>query len=126
MDEEEQNPEPLTQIPLLEDMVFDSTLPLKPPKRPKPEGKRIAYSPEYDLDTRDLFEDELLEAEFGIDEDIADELRSSAEEIIDDIVDEFSEEFRMRLRSELTDQLISILEDLKDEPGQARPDQPDK
>ena len=48
------------QIPLLEDIVFDPSLPLKPP--PKPKAKKPAaknFSKDYDPDTLDLFGDTL-------------------------------------------------------------------
>ncbi len=78
MDEEDKKPESLTQIPLLKDMIFDSALALRSPKKsrsgPDPasgpstvksgSGKDSkkhhkktlpAYSPEYDPGTLDLF-----------------------------------------------------------------------
>ena len=52
----------VTQIPLIHDLVFDPSTPLKPPgKRPKisqSSSKRTGrYPPGYDPDTVDLFKD---------------------------------------------------------------------
>ena len=100
MDDEENKPG-ITQIPLLHDMVYNSTL---PPKKTMGTKKRINYSPNYDPDTIDLFS--------GIDDSITDELRKTAGQVIDDLVEEFTAEIGKRLREELSDQLTSILEDL--------------
>ena len=110
MDDEEK---PITQIPLMSDMVFDETLPLRPPPKPlseKPKA-RINYSPDYDPDTIDLFEDpDGLAPE--IDDSVTEELRHTADQVIDELVDEYTAEVGKRLREELTAHLSSILEDL--------------
>jgi hypothetical protein len=90
-------------VPLLDDVVFDASLPLRAPtSRPPSEA---GHGPDYDPDTIDLFEDtEMAKAE--------EELRIGAEKVIEDLVQEFSAEITGRLRSELTDQLKAILNDL--------------
>lgn len=108
MDEEDKKPG-TWQIPLLDDIVFDSSLPLKAPRRPAQPRRKVSYSPDYDPDTIDLFGDSVLPP---TDEAVTEELRESASQMIDDLVDEFTAEIGQRLREELTDQLSSILEDL--------------
>ena len=114
------------QIPLLNDIVFDTSLPLKAPPRPKPRpqsgGKQTRRSgslpPGYDPDTLDLFGDDLLPDDIEA-EELAGELRESADQVISELLDEYSEEISKRLREELTHQLSSILEDLntRQKPG---------
>ena len=113
MDEEDKPG--ITQIPLMEDLVYDASLPLKPPRRsPKKDVQptRINYSPNYDPDTIDLFEDANVEPDIHLDDSIAAELRQSADHLIDELVDEYTAEIGKRLRDELTEQLTSILDDL--------------
>lgn len=104
MDDEEKKP--VTQIPLMNDLVFDESMPLRPPvkpgSRPKP---RKSYSPYYDPDTIDLFD-------FNIEGAITEELRHNAEEVIEGLVSEYTSEIGRRLREELGHQLASILDDL--------------
>lgn len=95
------------QDPAITDMVFDESLPLRPP--PKPGGDKPMYSPNLDPDTIDLFGD----AHTGVDDAVADELRHSADEVIENLVNEYSTEIANRLREELSSQLAAILEDLK-------------
>jgi hypothetical protein len=109
--DEEEKKSGITQIPLLNDIVFDSSLPLRPPKKPSPRKKRANYSPDYDPDTMDLFGDH--DQDLPLDDETTDELMASAGEMIDDLVEEFTEEISKRLREELTDQLASILTDLR-------------
>ena len=114
---EEEDKPGVTQIPLMEDLVYDSSLPLKPPRRrPSKDAQpaRINYSPNYDPDTIDLFEDDNGEPDIRLDDSIAAELRQSTDHLIDDLVDEYTAEIGKRLRSELTEQLTSILDDLDD------------
>ena len=114
---EEEDKPGITQIPLMEDLVYDSSLPLKPPRRPPTKDvqpTRINYSPNYDPDTIDLFEDGKGEPDIQLDDSIAVELRQSADHLIDELVDEYSAEIGRRLRAELTEQLTSILDDLDD------------
>jgi len=101
-------------IPLLHDMVYDPSLPLRPPKRPsRPKAQKPSTPPGYDPDTIDLFGDvdPHLDIE-DLDEETMEEFRDSAEQMIDDLVEEYTEEISQRLRSELTEQLTSILDDL--------------
>ncbi len=102
----------VTQIPLLHDMVYDESLPLKPPPRPARVRARPArdHGPGYDPETRDLFEPPESPAEA--------ELRAGTEEIIESLVQEYSADLIDRLRAELTDQLHSILDDLRGTPDQ--------
>ena len=108
------------QIPLLNDIVFDTSLPLKAPPRPKRDPqknpltkprKQNSYPPGYDPDTLDLFGDLGLPDDIES-EELSGELRESADQFINDPVDEYSEMIGKRLREELTQQLSSILEDL--------------
>ncbi len=100
------------QIPLLEDIVFDPEMALKPPPRPAASRKVNYSSKNYDPDTRDLFDIDEDDPDLG--ESIADELRQNADEFIDELVDEYAEELRRRLRAELTEQLTAILDHLED------------
>lgn len=94
-------------IPLLHDVVFDPDLPLRAPK-PAPAPRD--HGPDYDPDTIDLFDD-------AIEDPAQAELREGAERVIEDLVAEYSKEITDRLRSELTEQLDSILTDLKPDQG---------
>ncbi len=105
---DDENKPGITQIPLLHDLLYDASLPLRPP--PRRTKNKINYSPDYDPDTLDLFKDAGRGADLQLDESVADELRESAGQVIDD--KEFSRELSHRLRGELTDQLASILKDL--------------
>jgi len=96
-------------VPLITDMVFDESLPLKPP--PKPSSGAPRRGPDYDPDTIDLFGDNL-----EINEAVAEELRNNADEVIETIVSEYTAEIEQRLREELTAQLGAILEDLNHPP----------
>jgi hypothetical protein len=111
----------VTQIPLIETMVFDASLPLKPPPRPplQKSPDRISYSPDNDPDTIDLFENDLGEPDIPLDESVTSELRQSANHLIDELVDEYKEELGDRLRAELTEQLTAILEHLDDDQNNA-------
>ena len=100
MDDDEKKPG--TQVPLITDMVFGESLPLKPPSRPS-SGK-----PRYDPDTIDLFGDH----PDGIDKAVTEELRQNADSMIDNLVSEYTAEIEQRLRQELTSQLVGILEHL--------------
>jgi hypothetical protein len=115
MDDEENKPG-VTQIPLIHDLAFDSAQPLKPPgKASKPFQKLTRksgpYSPGYDPDTVDLFED------------IIDPVEPEDEDVLDisypDLTQEAANqkgELEEDLRAELSDELGSILEHLKDPP----------
>lgn len=120
MDDDDKKP---STIPLLHDMVYDQSLPLRPPKRPRrPKAEKPSTPPGYDPDTIDLFGD--VEPPLDVDdldEEAMEEFRDSAEQMIDDLVEEQppaceeheeKEEISQRLRSELTEQLTSILDDL--------------
>lgn len=109
MDDDENKPG-ITQIPLLHDLVYDASLPLRPP--PRRAKNKITYSPDYDPDTLDLFKDDESGEDLQLEDSVVDELRESAGQVIDDLVEEFSRELSHRLRGELTDQLASILKDL--------------
>ena len=97
---------PGIQIPLITDMVIDGSPRMKPPaSRP---GSRSQYAPDYDPDTKDLFDDQ----PDHIDQVLTDELRQNADAMIEDLVHEYSSEIEQRLRQELTAQLLGILDDL--------------
>ena len=101
MDYDEKKPG--TQVPLITDMVFGESLPLKPPSSGKPR-----YAPDYGPDTIDLFGDH----PDGIDKAVTEELRQNADSMIDNLVSEYTAEIEQRLRQELTSQLEGILEHL--------------
>lgn len=116
---DEEEPKKPGQIPLLNDIVFDTSLPLKAPPRPKnqkadaskPAKRQKNLPPGYDPDTLDLFSDDDLPEDFES-EELSGGLRESADQVISELIDEYSEEIGKRLREELTHQLSSILEDL--------------
>ena len=113
----------VTQIPLIQDLVFDPSLPLKPPgkrsglsKKPsqKPSRKSGPYPPGYDPDTVDLFEDIVdpvdpveLADEDGLDIRVPD---------LDQETDNPKSEIEENLRAELSDELGTIQEHLKEHP----------
>jgi hypothetical protein len=107
MDDDENKPG-TTQIPLLHDILFDASLPLRPPPKPAAQKNKINYSPGYDPDTIDLFEDGNNIADQAPGDSIADELKESTGPVVADA----SNEIDHRLRGELADQLESIVEDL--------------
>ena len=55
MDPDENEPGGVTQIPLIEDLVYNRSRPLQPPKKKVAGKKRGHYPPGYDPDTQDLF-----------------------------------------------------------------------
>ncbi|MCZ6501453.1 MAG: hypothetical protein O6945_02950 [Gammaproteobacteria bacterium] len=106
----------ISQIPLLNEIVFDSSLPLKPPPRPRRTSRKQPpgdHGPDYDPGTLDLFEtpDSHLQS---LVENQTEEFRADALRMIDELVEEYSAEITQRLRAELTEQLRSILDDLTD------------
>ena len=107
----------ISQIPLLQEIVFDSSLPLKPPPRPRrasPKPPPGDHGPHYDPETLDLFEDREPDVPPSLESHQRTELRAGASKMIDELVEEYSAEISRRLRVELTDQLGSILKDLSD------------
>lgn len=107
----------ISQIPLLQEFVFDSSLPLKPPPRPhRTSTKRPIgdHGPYYDPETLDLFEDRESRTQPSDEQHTERELRAGSSRMIDDLVEEYSAEISRRLRRELTEQLGSILDDLAD------------
>jgi hypothetical protein len=117
---DDENKPGITQIPLIQDLVFDPSQPLKPPGKPshpskkpsrKPSHKRGPYPPGYDPDTVDLFEDLVdpveLTVEDGLDIHVPD---------LDREADNPKSEIGEHLRAELSDELGLILEHLKDHP----------
>ena len=116
MDDEE-NKETI-QIPLIDDLVFDESLALRPPKKSKPRtpGKKATYSPHSDPDTIDLFGDV---SEEQLEDDLEDEIpdfESTFDSIMDvDPVVPEQEADNAALRDELASELNGILETLKPE-----------
>lgn len=114
----------VTQIPLIETLVFDASLPLKPPPRParNKDPGRTSYSPDYDPDTIDLFENDPGEPNISTEASVASEPGQSAGHLIDDLeddlLDEHKQELGHRLRAELTEQLSAILEELDNDDDQ--------
>ena len=101
MDDDKKKPG--TRVPLITDMVFGESLPLKPPSR-RSSGKS-RYAPDYDPDTIDLFGDH----PDGIDKAVTEELRQNVDSMIDNLVSEYAAKIEQRLRQELTSQLVGIL-----------------
>ena len=115
MDDDENKPG-VTQIPLIHDLVFDPSLPLKPSgKRPwssqSPFKKTGPYPPGYDPDTVDLFKDIVSPAEFT-NEDARDTQEPDVAQQAGNPTTELDE----NLRAELSDELNTILKHLKDHP----------
>ena len=107
----------ISQIPLLNEIVFDSSLPLKPPPRPRRTSTKQPpgdHGPDYDPGTLDLFETPGSRLQSLVENQTEEELRAGASRMIDELVEEYSAEIMQRLRVELTEQLGSILEDLTD------------
>jgi len=105
MDDKDKPEEDAEDVPMLEDVVFDASLPLRPPRQMPVE--EVEHGPDYDPNTLDLFNPVAS----------ADEaLRLGAEQVINELVQEFSAEINLRLREELTLQLNSILDDLSSPP----------
>ena len=117
--DEEDNKETI-QIPLIDDLVFDESLALRPPKKskPKPQSKKATYSPHSDPDTIDLFGDVSADShEDDVEGEIPD-FDTTFDSILDvDPVVPEQESDNTALRDELTTELHGILETLnKPEP----------
>ena len=115
MDDEE-NRHGVTQIPLIHDLVFDPSQPLKPPgkrSRPSmsPSRKAGPYPPGYDPDTVDLFED-IVDPIEPADRDARDIREPDLAQEAGNLESQIEE----NLRAELSDELGTILEHLKDRP----------
>ena len=125
MDPDENEPGGVTQIPLIEDLVYNRSRPLQPPKKKVAGKKRGHYPPGYDPDTQDLFGglpepvDELAESPGDHSAD------TSAEEPIDTAPtlrqnkqhqnqQPHNKEPQDTLTQEMTSQLADILQDLSD------------
>ena len=104
----------VTQIPLIHDLVFDPSTPLKSPgKQPKisqSSSKRTGrYPPGYDPDTVDLFKD-IVGPVYFLNENDWDTQKPN---IVDAAVNPTTE-LDENLRTELSDELNTILKHLKD------------
>ena len=115
MDNDENKPG-VTQIPLIHDLAFDQSRPLKPSgKRPRssqsPSKKTGPYPPGYDPDTAELFQDIVDPVVFAR-EDVPDAQKSDVAQKADSPTTKLDE----NLRAELSDELSTILEHLKDHP----------
>ena len=111
MDDEE-NKETI-QIPLIDDLVFDESLALRPPPKPKRKttARKAAYSPHSDPDTIDLFGDVDVEPEDDFD-DIPD-FDTTLEATLDvEPAQPENARHDTTLREELTRELDGILETL--------------
>ncbi len=107
----------ISQIPLLHEIVFDSSLPLKPPPRPRRTSTKQPpgdHGPDYDPGTLDLFETPASRIQSLVENQTEEELRAGASRMIDELVEEYSAEITRHLRAELIEQLASILNDLTD------------
>lgn len=117
MDDDE-NKSGVTQIPLIQDLVFDPSQPLKPPdKRSKPSQnpsrKSGSYPPGYDPDTADLFEDIVGPADPVEAMDVPDTREPDLTQEAGNPKSEIEE----NLRAELSDELDAILAHLKEPPN---------
>ena len=104
----------VTQIPLIQDLAFDPSTPLKPPcklpKRSQSSSKRKSlYPPGYDPDTVDLFKDIVGPVYFLNEND-----RDTQKPNIGDAAVNPTTELDENLRTELSDELNTILKHLKD------------
>ena len=104
----------VTQIPLIQDLAFDPSTPLKPPgKRPKisqsSSKKTGRYPPGYDPDTVDLFKD-IVGPVYFLNENDWDTQKLNTVEAAVNPTTELDE----NLRTELSDELNTILKHLKD------------
>ncbi len=107
----------ISQIPLLNEIVFDSGMPLpSPTKRTGIYRTDNEHGPDYDPDTLDLFEEPAARLHSLVKNFTEEELRAGAEQMIENLVAEYSAEITRRLRDELNDQLKAILEDLNASP----------
>ena len=107
----------ISQIPLLNEIVFDTDMPLPPPTiRTRTYRTDNEHGPDYDPDTLDLFEDPAARLQSLVKKFTEEELRAGADQMIENLVAEFSAEITRRLRDELGDQLKAILEDLNATP----------
>ncbi len=118
MDEEENKPG--TTIPLMHDMVFDQSLPLRPPKKTTQPRAKLASKamPGYDPDTIDLFADVLPpEEHLQAVQAAQNENPISPSPTTGGDANESAQpepELGYELRAELASQLHEILEDLDD------------
>jgi hypothetical protein len=106
----------VTQIPLIHDLVFAPSTPLKPPgKLPKvaqSSSKRESrYPPGYDPDTVDLFKD-IVEPVYFFNDTDSD--RDTQKPCIVEAAVNPTTELDENLRTELHDELNAILKHLKD------------
>lgn len=107
----------ISQIPLLNEIVFESGMPLEPPTiRTRTHQTDNEHGPDYDPDTLDLFEDQAARLQSLAKKFTEEELRAGADQMIENLVAEYSAEITRRLRDEFSDQLNAILEDLKARP----------
>ena len=94
----------MMQTELLHDVVFDPSLPLKPPPRPRKPVRPASYSPHSDPDTIDLFGDVAVNNPELLDEEL-------------DHEDDWQQESALgvhsqELRDSLAEELTSILAEL--------------
>lgn len=107
----------ISQIPLLNEIVFDSGMPLpSPTKRTGIYRTDNEHGPDYDPDTLDLFEEPADKLQSLVKNYTEEELRAGAEQMIENLVAEYSIEITRRLRDQLNGQLKAILEDLNASP----------
>jgi hypothetical protein len=115
MDDDENKPG-VTRFPLIHDLVFDPSRPLKPSgKRPRasqsPSKKTGPYPTGYDPHTVDLFKDILDPLEFT-----KENARDTQEPDVAQNAGNPTTRLDERLRAELIDELTIILKHLKDQP----------
>ena len=113
-----EDPKPgISEIPLLNEIVFESGMPLQPPtKGAGADRTDNEHGPDYDPDTLDLFEEPAARLQSLVKKFTEEELRAGADQMIENLVAEYSEEITHRLRDELSGQLKAILDDLNTSP----------
>lgn len=118
------------QIPLLDDVVFDTDLPFPKPKLETPVRESVLQeNPEPEIEQNvprptDLFGGSFETAQTGphapaYDATDLDKLRSDTEQVVDHLVAEYSQEIVSRLKQELTSLLAELGEP---EPSNSAPD----
>ena len=107
----------VSQIPLIQNIIFDEQAPLKAPARPRRLKNPIHddHGADYDPNTLDLFGEPSSKLLSYANDHTEEEIRTSGDQLVDDLVEEYTVQIADQLRVELTDQLHSILNDL-DEP----------
>lgn len=112
------------QIPLLDDVVFNTELPFPKPRKSRPNrSAKDSTPPENTPRPTDLFGGSAETAQTGphspdYEAKDLDELRANSEEMVDHLVAEYSQEIVSRLKKELSS-LLDDLDEHEKDPDQA-------